>query len=284
MRWIKQTLPISIVVSVFLHLGFMGALHFKDDSTKDKKKSYVEFDFKVAEPKGEQLVQQDQRKNNKTPTKESFLGKFDQSFEEQMRAAKSGKTKDNPPGGKFLPRKQVKAQVQKRAKEGRKKTDWKKLSLSDLKPSFDFSPEDKVENQAAFVGEESQSSDYLDTITKGNQNLLSTREFRFYTYFNRIRTQLQQYWEPSIQTRLYKLLRSGRSVASAGPRTTKILITLDNQGVLVGVQVLEDSGVRDLDEAAIEAFREAAPLPNPPAGIMEKDGTVKIRWDFVLEA
>ena len=50
------------------------------------------------------------------------------------------------------------------------------------------------------------------------------------------------------------------------------------------VQVLEDSGLRDLDEAAVDAFREAAPFPNPPQGIVEKDGTVKIRWDFVLEA
>ena len=50
------------------------------------------------------------------------------------------------------------------------------------------------------------------------------------------------------------------------------------------VQVLNDSGIRDLDDAAVEAFKEAAPFPNPPEGIVESDGTIKIRWDFILEA
>jgi protein TonB len=40
----------------------------------------------------------------------------------------------------------------------------------------------------------------------------------------------------------------------------------------------------DLDSAAVEAFRQAAPFPNPPKGMVEADGTIKIRWDFVLEA
>ena len=48
--------------------------------------------------------------------------------------------------------------------------------------------------------------------------------------------------------------------------------------------MLTQSGVIDLDSAAVEAFREAAPFPNPPKGMVEGDGTIKIRWDFVLEA
>jgi protein TonB len=79
------------------------------------------------------------------------------------------------------------------------------------------------------------------------------------------------------------LFQQGRSIASARDRITKLLIVLNPAGTLVNVQVLSDSGVRDLDDAAIEAFRAAAPFPNPPKGIIETDGTVKIRWDFVLE-
>ena len=45
-----------------------------------------------------------------------------------------------------------------------------------------------------------------------------------------------------------------------------------------------DPKVKKVITAAIEAFKEAAPFPNPPAGIVESDGTIKIRWDFVLEA
>lgn len=80
------------------------------------------------------------------------------------------------------------------------------------------------------------------------------------------------------------MFRKGRSIASDQDRITKLLIYLNPNGVLVKVQVLSDSGVRDLDEAAIEAFKSAAPFPNPPRGIVDTDGTVKIRWDFILES
>ena len=50
------------------------------------------------------------------------------------------------------------------------------------------------------------------------------------------------------------------------------------------MKVVGESGLHDIDEAALEAFRAAEPFPNPPKGIVEKDGTIKIRWDFILEA
>jgi protein TonB len=48
--------------------------------------------------------------------------------------------------------------------------------------------------------------------------------------------------------------------------------------------VVGPSGLTDLDDAAVEAFRAAAPFPNPPNGIVEGDGLIRIRWDFILEA
>ena len=78
--------------------------------------------------------------------------------------------------------------------------------------------------------------------------------------------------------------RQGRTIASAKDRVTQVLVTLNPEGELVKVEVLTQSGVMDLDSAAVEAFRQAAPFPNPPKGMVEADGTIKIRWDFVLEA
>ena len=286
MKMLLGVFPASIAISLMIHLFIGGYLHFGLKEKEVVKKDVVEIDYidasKYLEPK-QQMVQQDKRLNDKTPTKDSYLGKFNQSVEEQMRASKSGKTKDTAGGGAFLPKQQQAAKPSKPKKLG--KGEWKKIDITDLKPKFDFSPDEtQQKNQQAFVGEESQSSDYLEKVKRGNQNLMSTREFRYYTYFNRIRNQLQQFWEPSVREKLYKMVRSGRNIASANPRTTKVLITLTRVGTLVRVQVLEDSGIRDLDDAAVEAFREAAPFPNPPHGIVEKDGTVKIRWDFVLEA
>ena len=131
----------------------------------------------------------------------------------------------------------------------------------------------------------SRSNDYIKDVDQGLETMLNTREFKYYSYYNRIRRQLAQHWEGRVREKLSKMFKEGRSPASTGQdRVTKLMIVLNDKGTLVRVQVMSDSGVRDLDDAAIEAFRAAAPFPNPPKGIVEGDGTVKIRWDFVLES
>lgn len=130
----------------------------------------------------------------------------------------------------------------------------------------------------------SQTNDYLKDVETGLETVLNTREFKYYSYYNRIRRQLSQHWEGRVREKLTKLFKEGRAPAATNKdRITKLMIVLNDKGTLVRVQVLSDSGIRDLDDAAIEAFRAAAPFPNPPKGIVEGDGTVKIRWDFVLE-
>jgi len=131
----------------------------------------------------------------------------------------------------------------------------------------------------------SRTNDYLKDVDQGVETLVNAREFKYYSYYNRIRRQLAQHWEGRVREKLTKMFKEGRSPASSGEdRITKLMITLNDQGTLVRVQVMSDSGIRDLDEAAVEAFRAAAPFPNPPKGIIDTDGTVKIRWDFVLES
>jgi protein TonB len=140
-------------------------------------------------------------------------------------------------------------------------------------------------SQNSGVGaESSQTNDYIKDVDQGLETMLNTREFKYYSYYNRIRKQLSQHWEGKVRDKLSKLFKEGRAPAATNKdRITKVMIVLNDAGTLVRVQVLSDSGVRDLDDAAVEAFRDAAPFPNPPKGIVESDGTVKIRWDFVLE-
>lgn len=141
-----------------------------------------------------------------------------------------------------------------------------------------------AENANDKGADSSQSNDYIKGVEVGLETVLNTREFKYYSYYNRIRKQLSQHWEGRVREKLSKLFKEGRAPAATNQdRITKLMITLNDRGTLVRVQVLSDSGVQDLDEAAIEAFRAAAPFPNPPKGIIEGDGTVKIRWDFVLE-
>ncbi len=154
-----------------------------------------------------------------------------------------------------------------------------------LNPQTDWT---KKAVEATNISQEEQDSsstrDYLKNIDPGLETLLKTREFIYYSYYSRIRNQISQYWEPAIKHKVIHLFRQGRTIASSSDRVTKVLIILDKTGKLMGVQIIGQSGIQDLDETAVDAFRAAAPFPNPPDGIIEKDGTIKIRWDFILEA
>jgi protein TonB len=130
----------------------------------------------------------------------------------------------------------------------------------------------------------SQTDDHLKDVQTGAETILSSREFVYYAYYSRIKDRLRLYWEPKIKEKMNRIFASGRKIASEEDRITKLVIVLDQAGKLIKVQVLSESGLKDLDDAAIEAFQAAAPFPNPPKGIIESDGTIKIRWDFVIEA
>lgn len=129
----------------------------------------------------------------------------------------------------------------------------------------------------------SQTIDYLKSIDAGLETMLSTREFVYYTYYARIRRQLNQYWSSKVKDKLIAMYKQGRQIASSDDKITRCLVTLDKKGDLVRVQIIGISGVHELDEAAVDSFKAAAPFPNPPTGIVDEDGTIKIRWDFILE-
>lgn len=131
----------------------------------------------------------------------------------------------------------------------------------------------------------STSTDKLDNVEQTLKTQLNTREYKYYGYYQRIKKQLNQFWQPEVKQKVSRLMTQGRTIASdSNNKVTKLIIVLNDAGTLVKVQVIGESGVRDLDEAAIEAFRQAAPFPNPPKGMVEDDGTIKIRWDFVVES
>lgn len=129
----------------------------------------------------------------------------------------------------------------------------------------------------------SQTLDYIKELEPGLETLLSTQEFKFYTFYSRIRSQLNQHWSPMVQTKMSDIYRSGRSVASEADRVTKVLFILNPSGELVKVQVIGRSGLRELDETAAKALQSAAPFLNPPKGMVDETGYIKILWDFVVD-
>lgn len=275
MKAFRHSIVIFILFSLVIHFSAMVGLRFSSktqDISRDKK---IEVEIIEAPQKQKrlQVVEQNKTYNNEKPKDAQFLGQHNQKTIKQTRARNLGKFNNQASQGQNGAAQQTQ----------QKKIQQNSLpSLSALVPKIDLK---KVARNSTFKqGQQSQTDDHLKDIAVGAQTILNTREFIYYSYFARIKSKIRQHWGNKVRNKVERMVRRGRQIASDQDRITKIIIILDDKGYLVTVKVVGRSGIKDLDDAAIEAFRAAAPFPNPPKGMIETDGKVRINWDFILEA
>ncbi len=120
---------------------------------------------------------------------------------------------------------------------------------------------------------------YLE-VEKGDKTSLNTKEFLYFTYYSLIKEQLQGYWEYHIRQKINQLIMTNVDHVELNKRA-KLLIILNSAGFLKGLTIVKQSGLPELDEAAVNTVQEAKPFPPPPKGLVQ-DGQVVIGWEFVV--
>lgn len=245
------------------------------------------------------IVDQDKINNDKDENAK-YLSSHNQRVEKQTAARKLGEFKNirkagpegdsaSPPQpatkwAPFMPKFDVSKSVKDLNDREQKFKDGE-IELPAARKAQAEAAENAKNEPARKTGSEvSQTLDYIKELDPGLETMLSTKEFKYYTFFSRVRQQINQHWTPKVRTKVDQIYKQGRRIASTDDMITRCLVTLDKSGRLLRIQIIGVSGVRELDEAATEAFRAAAPFPNPPQGMVDPDGTIKIRWDFILEA
>lgn len=300
---VQKSFRYSLIASLLLHALLTLSVVFFEPA-KPKVYETVELEL-VSEPslkkamkdEARQIVDQSEKAiNDEIDDKAKFLSRHNQKVIKQTTSKNRGEFrnsggKNNSPGtgskeitlNDFAPKMDFAKAVERKMQA---EADFDKQATERaLKKLQEKSKANKKDQQLGTNGSmASQTIDYIKDIDPGLETMLSSKEFVYFTFYQRIRNQLQQHWNDMVREKLTALYKKGRTIASSDDRVTKLLITLDKQGKLVKVQVIGDSGVSDLDEAAVDAFRASAPFPNPPAGMVDEDGQIKIRWDFVLEA
>lgn len=113
----------------------------------------------------------------------------------------------------------------------------------------------------------SPQNDRLDE-RRGDAVALNTKEFLYASYLNRIRRLVNFYWQQNLDN-----LGPGVSLSKSS-YTTAVEAILSSDGALEQIEVTARSGSPELDDCLVRAFRVAGPFPNPPEGLVEKDGRV----------
>lgn len=129
----------------------------------------------------------------------------------------------------------------------------------------------------------SQTNDFIEDVRVGDFNRVNTQEYEFYGFYFRIRQRLEQFWGRTIQEKARAMVRSGRTLASGKNHVTSLKVFLDSRGRIRKIKVESASGVKELDDAAVESFNQAGPFPNPPKGMLRK-GLARLEWGFVVKS
>lgn len=241
----------------------------------------------LAKTQKRQIVQSEDTEN-KDKKDEAFLSDKDRSFERETVAKNIDIFKKTAKGNSDV------TQVSQKSQSAKKKApNLKDLKLSDIGMATGdplpkevsrapaSSSQKGLENGDPMEQGFSATNDYVQEVQLGDFTHLNTVEYKYYGFFHRIRQKLEQFWGKSIQEKSMAIFRSGRKIASQD-YVTSLQVTLNARGEIIGVKILGASGVKELDDAAVESFNEAGPFPNPPKDLLV-NGKATIEWGFVVK-
>ena len=179
--------------------------------------------------------QEDQALNDETPKDARFLSKNNQVVHKQTIATNRGEfknqhtkeaekgdkgTSNTPPTVNLNPKFDIAKSVQEQIS---RENAFEKAAQDGLVPIPSKEMGAKAQEAAAAKakgGDASQSLDYIKDLDPGLETLLSTKEFVYYSYFNRIRNQLNQYWTDKVRQKISEMYKKGRMIASSDDKIT----------------------------------------------------------------
>lgn len=123
-------------------------------------------------------------------------------------------------------------------------------------------------------------NDHLQDVDEGDGTFLNTKEWKYASFFNRVKQSVSMHWDPNASLRQRD--PSGQ-MYGARDRYTLVSVTLNENGRLKDVYVEKSCGLDFLDLEAVKSFERAQPFPNPPPGLIASDSTVRFQFGFFID-
>ena len=114
-------------------------------------------------------------------------------------------------------------------------------------------------------------------LTEGNENLLNTRESIFYSFYARVYEAIGPLW----QSRIREI--PNRLKLSPGDYTTTVEVVFDESGNVVDVIHIQDSKIREFDDAVDFTWSKTKRFPNPPRGLLDFNRQVRMGLTFTVQ-
>ncbi|CAN5830397.1 hypothetical protein BH11MYX3_BH11MYX3_46140 [soil metagenome] len=124
------------------------------------------------------------------------------------------------------------------------------------------------------------SVDHLEDVDNGDETALSSKRWIYASFFNRLKRTVAQNWDPGT---VWRRADPQGTVYGYKTRVTEVRVSLAANGTLAKIVVTNPSGVNELDDEAVRAFHASAPFPNPPDGLVAKDGLITFAFSFYFE-
>ncbi|HEU4731813.1 MAG TPA: TonB family protein, partial [Kofleriaceae bacterium] len=124
------------------------------------------------------------------------------------------------------------------------------------------------------------SVDHLENVDSGDETSLSAKRWVYAGFFNRLKRQVAQNWDPAS---VWRRSDPTGTVYGFKTRVTEVRVSLTRKGEVEKILVTTPSGVTALDDEAVRAFRSAGPFPNPPEGLVQRDNLITFGFSFYFE-
>lgn len=296
---IQKRLRLFVGISVLLHLLVLGVLYFLPATSKISEPKAVFVDLNSITPQQlaqmmqeespKQVAESEVAQNNETPKDAKYLGERSQTVEQETKAKnvdsfrKGGNPSVAGNQGKSLSLKDL---APKSSSALRPPTSQEMDGYQQEKRKYEVAQnEDSKMGNQSLNNPGSATNDYLKDVKEGDRTMLSTKEFVYFSYYRRIRERLEVAWNGRLRATLQGYMSpGGRQLASNRDYITGVIVVLDRNGTITAVQLQQQSGAKDLDQAAVDAFNEAGPFPDPPAGLVDENGEIRIPWNFILQS
>ncbi len=119
--------------------------------------------------------------------------------------------------------------------------------------------------------------DFFPNIKIGDKTYLNAAAFPDVQYFTQLKRIFRLRFNPAPPLRAHF---AGNRVV-VGTINVSMAVSVAPDGRLKELFVVKSSGIPGYDEEALRTIRESAPFASPPQKVLDKDGILRMNWNFI---